>query len=133
AILRREDVSEWLDIAESCYTEALAGLKEVGERLLLGRCHRSMGITLRYKAIRNGAENDFDEARGHLDQALGIENANGQLRRLPSIYESIAELEWDRGALTSAAAYYEAAQEMLDRALMTSPDAASQDQRTRIH
>ena len=132
-VLRRDDVSGWVETAESCYMEALSGLKETGERLLLGRCYRGLGIVVRYKALRNGTEHDFDVARLHLDRALSIENANGQRRRLPSVYESIAELEWDRGDLHSAVAYYEAALELLERALSASPDAASADQRARVH
>lgn len=131
-VLHSEDVSGWLEAARACYAEALVGLKEVSDRLLLGRAHRAMGITLRYKAIRDASEQDFDEAHRELDRALAIENSNGQQRRLPSIYESIAELEWDRGHLLSAASYYEGALEVLERALATSPDAASVDQRARI-
>ncbi len=121
-----------LEAAERCYREAIALLGPTGEQILVGRCWRSLGDILRLKSlVADGPEraSSYTEARQCLNRAWTLESEIGQGRRIPTVFQSLARLEWASGFRSDAEQYYRAALDALDSPLITAADAAGKSLR----
>lgn len=122
-----------IDIAKSAYEQALGGLEQVGEWILRGRCLLGLGDSLRLRAIRSGSSVDYRNSHQRLEEALALETEIGQGRRIPNIYESLAQLEWDHSRIQSAIHYFELCLNELSKpALIYSRDEAGDRIRERV-
>ena len=136
-VLQRPKLREYLREAERCYRAALTLLTEFDVQIILGRCLRGLAIILRFKTILAGsttaeAKEYIKEARKLFMDALSLEQRIHQDRRVPSVYEPFAELEWDMGKITAARNYYTSALSTLESGRFKSDDAATQRLITRI-
>jgi tetratricopeptide (TPR) repeat protein len=132
AALSMPTVRDWLESAEQQYLDARRGLEGSGQNTLMGRCLSNLGITLRYKALLDGDTALLDTAQNYLVDALSLEQGIGHWRRLPGIYEALADLAVDQNSLSGAQFYYEKALDSLDTLLVRSADMAAAAQRGRI-
>ncbi len=123
----------WLDKAEEKCREALAGLEQIGQRVLLGQCLRTLGTLQHFRAIMANDATEDETARETLDRALTLENAIGQERRIPATYETLAETAWNRGDIPGAVAYFTAVLQSLDHPLIIATDVASNAMRGRAN
>ncbi len=156
-VLRSDDALVWLDRAEAFYREARPALERTGQDALLGRLLANLGMTLRYKAIRDeddpdgarpgGSEARPDEKRNEkrkqieeirsealelLASALTHEKQIGHPRRLPGIYETLAGLLMDMGNESVARFYYLAGLDILGAADARPADSAASVQVERL-
>lgn len=91
-----------LDKAEQAYLEARQRIKDVGDRLLLGRCLASLATIQRFRAglveTQAEAQHIYSQAQQNLESALIVERDIGQGRRIPSIFETMANIALDQAA-----------------------------------
>ncbi len=130
--LSAPSIRELIESAECCYRDAKKGFEGSGQNILMGRCLSNLGIILRYKALLVGDMSLLNDAQNLLVDALSLEQGIGHWRRLPGIYEALADLAVDRMSLSGAQFYYGKALEALDSLLVRSADTAAAAQRERI-
>jgi transcriptional regulator with XRE-family HTH domain len=118
--------------AEECYERACRDLEARKDYILLGRCYRGRGIILRFKSALHSNRDYYLEARNFLLRALEIEQKTKQDRRVPSVYESLAELEWDWEHTNDARKYYERAYQALETARFKSESPSTEILLSRI-
>ncbi|GEM_PF-2321673 len=128
---------ELLRKAEEYYRAALDGLRGERSRLLLGRCLLCLGILLRIRGslAAQPDQEKYREAQTLLNEALQLEHLIGSGRRLPNVYEALAELTWEweqDGWRELTLRYYRDALEGLTTPLITTKDPSAQRLRKRV-
>ncbi|MGZ3677695.1 MAG: helix-turn-helix domain-containing protein [Ktedonobacterales bacterium] len=139
-VLRDDTLASHLKQAESCYQQAEAGSRNMRGQVLLGRWLRGWATIERLLAVlSNGAARDerYARARDLLEEALQEERRIEQGRRIPLIYESLAELTWDWGKpdvlwRERVARLYDSALKELASPLLSSSDPAGQEVYERV-
>lgn len=131
-VLATSEARIWLSRAEQCYSSALETLESYGQHMLVGRCLTNLAKVLRYKFVRDNNAHAATTAQQYLTRALTMEDGIGHRRRLPGIYEALADLELDRGKLSSALGKYKRGLEEIDSYGVNSEDAAANTQKERL-
>lgn len=131
------DFRALLDHAIHNYRDSISTLRQVGDRILLAHALRNLGDMLRYRWLLDGVRQDHDDCELLLNQALSLENKMNEGavhtgRRLPNVYESLAKLAWDEGALMDARDNYTHALSALETPQVTTTDHAGENLRARI-
>lgn len=113
-----------IDEAENFYRRAKEEFEKTQEGIMLSRALRSLGEVVRLQNLLRPTKETYQEALRLLNGALSLESEVGQGRRIPLTYESLAKLEWDKGALASAEMYYTEAINQLDNVVLEDTDVA---------
>ncbi len=112
-----------LQEADTLYQFALQELRVRDAQILIGRCQRGLGIIRRFRAVFQRAPDEMrEEAMELLRNAYATDAASGQKRRLPGIYEVLAEIAWDQDHLQEAGDHYYAAMTIVEQLLQESGD-----------
>lgn len=138
--LRDDTLASYLTHAGNCYQQAEAGSRNMHDRVLLGRWLSSKATIERLLgSLSNDVSADvhFTMARDLFEEALREERQIEQARRIPHIYESIAELTWDWGEpeilwRERTLHLYDSAMKELASPLLTTNDSAGQELHERI-
>jgi transcriptional regulator with XRE-family HTH domain len=139
-VLRDDTLASYLKQAENCYQQAEAGSRNMRGQVLLGRWLRGWATIERLLGVlSNEAEREdrYARARDLLEEALQEERRIEQGRRIPLIYESLAELTWDWGKPDTlwrerVARLYDSALKELVSPLLSSTDPAGQEVYERV-
>lgn len=139
-VLRDGAHALYLQQAEDCYRRAEMGSRNMRGKVLLGRWLRGQATIERlHGALADDAEKEeyYNKARDLLEEALQEERRIDQGRRIPLIYESLAELTWDWGKpdmlwRDRVMHLYDSALRELASPLLSSSDPAGQEVYERV-